>query len=255
MHNHRIFSGGRGEFKSALTGKVYPYVPTRDSSDRRRALAEMEAADNQVREAASARAGRHLTDIQILRLKTPDTRTTRQRVNDDALHNSNESSSPLHENTRNPFEARINTLKEQLARETRPSRREGIKKRLRLAENESEQFERSLEARRDWEAKVNHPDVTTARVLADSWLVLLRTSHDPELQGLYERAQEAVQNLKDTADHAACRSTLSEIETAYEAVKTNRAKALESQAAELRTQAKAAKAEAAIKPEPEPVDQ
>lgn len=244
MYSTRLHATG-GSFKSALTGKVYEFKKTPDNSDRRRATQAMMADDQVIRQAAHARAGKALTDIEILRFKSPDTRTLREKAASDTIHRTNEPRDVDHNN----YEVRANALRDQLAREARPSRREAIETRLRLAEAESERFERQLEAKRDWQEKLAHPDVKTARVLADSWHVLLRTSHDPELQSLLERCEAAIKTLDQTADHASCRAALTEIESAYEAVKTNRIKGLEQQAAEIRAQARVVKAEAEATPD------
>src|SRR5690606_14860428 len=103
------------------------------------------------------------------------------------------------------------------------SRREAIEKRLQLAESQAAQHERQLEAKREWEAKINAPEVKTASVLADSWRVLLRTSHDAELQPLLERCEAAIALLGDTADFQTCRATLADIESQYDAIKSTRA--------------------------------
>ncbi len=246
MHSHRIFagSGGAGEFKSHLTGKAYKYQPTRDGSDRRRALAEMNADDQVMRDATQARAGRPLTDLEILRFKAPDNRTTREKVEAEIVHRTNAPAKDV-----NHYERRANELREQLANESRRGQRETLKKRLRLAEQASEKFEADLAARREWESKCADPAVATAKTLADSWHVLLRVSRDPACQPLLERCEAALKRLGLTADHETCRAELVEIERAYESAKQQRVSALETQAAEARQAVKQAKAEAGIRPE------
>jgi hypothetical protein len=249
MYTIKLHAGG-GQFKSALTGNVYHFKNTPDHSEKRRAHDTMLADDAVVRKAAHERIGRAVSDIELLRYKTPDTRTLRERAETDTVHRSNAPTDTDH----NHYADRANQLRDQLARESRASRREAIEARLKLAEGEAERFERRLEAKRDWEAKVNHPDVRTASVLADSWRVLLRSSRDPEMQPLLERVEAAIAHLGDTADHATCRAALDAIAKEYDASKLAKAATLENQAREIRQAAREIKAEANPElPEPEQI--
>src|SRR5690606_24402482 len=107
---------------------------TPDGSDKRRAIAEMQAHNQAIREAAQARAtatiGRTLTEREIIRGDwLPDNRSPRQRVEEDHTY----TPQPVHEPDRNYFRERQRALEDKLARTSDRRERASLKRHIDFA--------------------------------------------------------------------------------------------------------------------------
>lgn len=251
-YSQRLHANG-GEFKSHLTGKVYKFSKTPDHSSRRRAIAELQRDEKAVREANNTRAesliGRQLTEREHLSNDwLPETRSRAEQIRQDAVH----TTQPQRSDDDNVFAPRAQQLREWLGKERDPNKRAQIQERLALAEAASERFDQQLAERKAWEARLNAPEVQTARVLAESWVVLLRVSRHSESQFYLQQAQSLLKQLQETGDHEAAHAGIKELESAYDSKLRAKADSLAADAKEIQEQAKSVRTEAATKPPEQP---
>jgi hypothetical protein len=240
-----MYSQRHDRFRSHLTGREYHFTPDRTGAAKREALAKLKADDAAIRAANNSRAlpilGRELTEAEHQRGNwMPDTRTNRQKVEQDAVH----ITQPKHDADHNPHASRVATLESQLANATTPADRARTQRRLNIARTNAAEFDQQLSERKAWEAHMSSPAVTDAIVYANAWLARLETNSSVP-QEWVNGAKARLEQLRLTGDAEAFWKSNDAFECERRAALEQRTQTLDAEAAKVRAEAAEVRRESA----------
>lgn len=183
------------------------------NTDRARAASEVKAHDSALRKAAELRAGRPVTDKEIKTgiLAAEDLRSKRDRIAEDARHNSVNNTEPgLPDASFNPYAAEVSRLEEKLAKTWREGDKRSVQNRLDLARQNAEKRQGEIERRKAFEANMNRPELKTCFAEAQFWVNRFRNDPSPECQEAYAIVVAAERDLIATGDSAAWTAKLNQ---------------------------------------------
>jgi len=231
------------KLRSHLTGKEYPFVKDRDGRSKREAVAKLTADDTSVRAANNERAApvlnRELTETEHRTGNwIPDTRTTKEKVAQDAVHKSQ----PKHDPDRNHHAEYAAELETKLSRAT-AREKPGIQRRLDILRQSAAEFDTRLAERKSREAHRSSPAFTDAVVYGQAWIARLETNGSIP-QEWVDGARARIEALNLTGDVDAFWKANDAFEAERQTTLKQKTAALDAEAAAVRAEAAAVSREA-----------
>jgi hypothetical protein len=220
---------------SNLSKREYAFTKDSDGASLREATRQLQAADRAIVDAANERAlraiGRPLTTRELHAGNwTPDTRSVKQQVFEDATHNMQ----AVHDPNANPFANRLQELKAKQAQYSHA----GFEGRIEVLQAKADQWETARAIQREAESRVANPDVALWLADANTTIALLEVRPDID-QSWVDRAKARRDALAQSGDVEAYKKSTFAWEAERDALKDARAKELDDKARELRAEAKA----------------
>jgi hypothetical protein len=186
-----MFQVRNDAFESSITKKSYPFSKDQTGDDRRRAIRQLENEEAEVIKTAEAKAGRRLSYRELLNHSwIQDARSLRQRLAQETKTTSQAKTDP----TENPFRRRIAEIETEY-KLTEDQRR----RRIAMLEHSAQKWENEHAATKEREAKLNGSDYRSAKLDAETSLLLVRVN--PIFPAEWtKQAQERLEKLNTSLD-------------------------------------------------------
>jgi hypothetical protein len=188
-----MFQVRNDAFESSITKKSYPFVKDQTGDDRRRAIRQLENEEAEVIKTAEAKAGRRLSYRELLSHSwIQDERSLRQKLAEGTTTVSQVKTDP----DANPYRRRIAEIETEYKLTDDQRRR-----RILMLQVAADNFDAERQAKKERESQLNSSDFRSARLDADTSLLLVRVNPIFPAQWV-KMAADRLETLNSTLDVA-----------------------------------------------------